>query len=77
MESIKDIRAPNHKDVPYSAYCEVCWRPVWRMDLSKEPFNGECVEKQTDPMECQNNVSAINWGSQLKRAIDEEKLEQS
>lgn len=49
----KDLRSPAFPDVPYSAYCKVCWQAQYALwiDRNDDP-KGQCIDGHTDPMHC-------------------------
>jgi hypothetical protein len=49
----KDLRAPAFPDVPYSAYCKVCWQAQYLLwiDRNDDP-KGECLDGHKDPTKC-------------------------
>lgn len=44
MDDLPDRRALGLPEQPYSAYCRVCWQPVYAFWIDSEPHRGECVE---------------------------------
>jgi len=42
METIPDRRALGLQDIPFSAYCRVCWQGVYALWVEKENHKGVC-----------------------------------
>lgn len=58
MEGLRDLRALGMPDVPYSAYCKVCWQNIYCMWIDKEPHDGSCLEGAMKIEDCKQ---AMNW----------------
>ena len=55
IPEIKDHRALAFPDEPYSAYCKVCWYPIYTVWIDREDHhNGECPEGHLRADECEN-----------------------
>jgi hypothetical protein len=50
--TLKDLRAVSMRDVPYSAYCQVCWHNVYCLWVAEEPHNGECINGHIEARQC-------------------------
>ena len=66
METLPDRRAPGLPDIPYSAYCRVCWLAYYCLWGEKEDHGGTCVhghEKATDCPQAVNNAKLRAWAA--------------
>ena len=52
MRAVKDHRCLSFPNEPYSAYCKVCWYPVYTIWIDKEPPGGKCFNGCTDAAQC-------------------------
>lgn len=66
---------------PYSAYCRVCWNPVYIFWIDKHPHNGVCPHGgHTSPMTCPDvqaaahNTKMIREAKAKAKALAAEKL---
>jgi hypothetical protein len=50
-DSLPDRRAVGLPDVPYSAYCRVCWYPVYRFWV-EEDHKGVCMYGCSTAADC-------------------------
>lgn len=51
MEELPDIRSLTDYG-PYSGYCKVCWYPVYRLWVDKEPPPSTCVHACYNARDC-------------------------
>lgn len=67
MPSLPERRTLNQK---FSAYCKVCWEPVYCLWISSEDPAGLCGESvgNTDPMKCSLAVSRFQWKATIAKA---------
>jgi len=49
---IEDKRAPGLPGVPYSAYCQECWEPMYRLWTDKDPHSGLCTSEAATGRPC-------------------------
>lgn len=49
--TIRDFRSA-HDHGPYSAYCQVCWNPVYTLWIDKESHGGRCMFGETCASRC-------------------------
>lgn len=52
IEELPDRRALGYPGRPYSAYCKVCWLPVYIGWIDKDHLPGPCIEGATNPLRC-------------------------
>lgn len=58
MSDIPDVRALGLPDVPYSAFCKVCWQNVYSLWIDKEDHEGVCPFGATEIGGC---AQAMDW----------------
>lgn len=57
-EAIRDARALGLKDIPFSAYCRVCWQSVYSCWVDSEDHKGVCPFGAKVIGDCQQ---ALDW----------------
>ena len=60
VDNIPDKRSPSLASEPYSAYCQVCWRPVYTGWIDKEPHNGNCILGHHSALDCPDAIGHHN-----------------
>lgn len=58
MDNIRDARAPGLPDIPYSAYCKVCWQNVYCLWIEKADHGGACPFGAAQISDCKQ---ASDW----------------
>jgi len=64
MSEIRDARAIGHPDIPYSAYCKVCWQNIYHLWIDAEPPPGTCPFGAEKIVECSQ---AKGWEESMGR----------
>ena len=64
MRDLPDKRALSMPDVPFSAYCKVCWQNIYCMWVDKTPHDGSCIEGATTIGDCKQ---AVEWERSMGR----------
>ena len=66
LAQVTDLRAPCEPDIPYSAYCHLCCRPVHKhCAISNKPLNGECMEGKKDMKDCEDFQNILKYRNEL------------
>jgi hypothetical protein len=51
----------------FSAYCEVCWRPVYCLWIDSEPHGGVCVHGHSKAHECPDAMGEARLIASLRK----------
>jgi len=68
IATVPDHRAPGLPDVPYSAFCQVCWYPVYILWIEPENHHGACMDGKASATECQEAMSRARFAASLHAA---------
>lgn len=60
METLPDKRAPGLPDIPYSAYCRVCWESFYILWIEKTDHRGVCPLGHLSAVACPSARSKNN-----------------
>lgn len=55
-----------------SAYCEVCWDPVYKLWVGPGHHGGKCLFGETDPSMCMSARNRAKNIATIKRALAED-----
>lgn len=72
---LPDHRAPKMKDVPYSAYCKVCWQAVYSLWIDKEPHDGSCIEGACRIEDCNQAMEWERFRGRIRKYVSETEAE--
>lgn len=74
METLPDRRSLKDHG-PYSAYCRVCWNPVYSLWIGDEPPPGTCVLGKAVAHECSDAVGRALLSAAVSAAGSQATLE--
>lgn len=57
-QQVPDARALGLPDVPYSAFCKICWQGVYALWIDKEDHKGVCPFGALKISDCKQ---AMDW----------------
>ena len=68
VHNVPDKRSQTAPDEPYSAFCKVCWLPVYVLWIDKEHHHGVCPNGATRADQCTKALSAAEMTANLIKA---------
>lgn len=66
MRRLPDRRAPGLPDLPYSAYCRVCWNPVYALWIAGD-HGGACPEAAASAEACGDAMGRARLSAEVAK----------
>lgn len=66
MSHIPDRRSMRDHG-PYSAYCKVCWNPVYALWIGSEPHGGVCPDGHKSASDCFDARNRSETAARIQR----------
>lgn len=71
IRDLPDKRCIGMKDVPFSAYCRVCWHPTYlAWNPASDGVHGLCVHGHTSAAHCQEAINRTRDSIKMQRLRD-------
>lgn len=69
VHTVEDRRAPGLPDIPYSAYCRVCWRSIYVLWIDSEDHGGRCMHGCAKSTDCPEARARDHDGAMLAKDL--------